>query len=117
MDKIVLKDSTTLDIEESNESKSFRMKFTEEDIFLATLKKLSKENLSQYQIQNSYGTVCANPANKECVNFSVKTSRDNQGNITEYDVTFFVSDVDMVEERLTSLEETTDLLASDALGV
>lgn len=117
MDKYILKDGSVIEIEEGSSTASFTKKFETQEDYISTLKLLNKLNMEKYQIQNSSGFVGANPENKECLSHTVKTEWDKDGNITQWMVTFNITDVDMVNERLTSLEETTDILTANALGV
>lgn len=117
MDKYILKDGSAIEIDESNNTASFTKIFATPEEYLSTLQLLKKSNLEQYQQQNYAGLVCANPKNKECVSHFVETKWDADGNITEFRVTFYITDVDMIRERLTSAEETLDVLMADYLGL
>lgn len=117
MDKYILKDGSIIEFEEGSSAYSFTKKFYTQEEYILTVKLLSKANLEKYQIQTASGLIGANPENKECVSHKVKTIWDSDGNIIQWIVTFDITDVDMVNERLSSLEETTDILTANALGV
>lgn len=117
MDKYILNDGTTVEIEESNSTYSFTKKFANAEEYLSTLQSLKKGNLRKFKQMNAAGMVCATPENKECVSHMVRTDWDSKGNITAFTVTFNISDVNMVNERLAAAEETLDVLVSDYLGV
>lgn len=117
MDKYILKNGTTIELEENSNTFSFTKKFDTHEEYISTVKLLSKANLEKYQIQSGTGLIGANPENKECISHKVKTVWDSDGNIIQWIVTFDITDVDMVNERLSSLEETTDILTANALGV
>lgn len=117
MDKYILKDGSIIEFEEGSSTYSFTKKFDTQDEYISTLMQLNKSNLEKYQIQSASGLVGANPENKECIFHKVNTIWDSDGNIIQWIVTFDINDVDMVNERLSSLEETTDILTANALGV
>lgn len=60
MDKIILKDGTIIEIEESSNSGSFRKQFSDPQEYLTTLAQLTQDNLSTYKVLNSAGFVCTN---------------------------------------------------------
>jgi hypothetical protein len=117
MDKYILKDGSVIEFEEGSSTFSFTKRLETQEEYISTLKQLNKSNLEKYQIQSASGLVGANPENKECISHKVKTIWDSDGNITQWIVTFEITDVDMINERLSSLEETTDILTANALGV
>lgn len=117
MDKYILKDGSIIEFEEGSNTNSFTKKFKTQEEYISTLKLLKKANLEKYQIQNSSGLVGANPENKECLSHNVETVWDSEGNIIQWIVSFNITDVDMINERISSLEDTTDILTANALGV
>lgn len=104
MDKIILKDETIIEIEESSNGGGFRKIFTDAQEYLTTLEKLTPENLSAYQVQNSEGLTCANPVNKECLTQNVTALWSADGILAGLDVTFNITDVDMLAKAVRDLQ-------------
>ncbi len=104
MDKIILKDGSIIEIKESSNSDSFCKKFTDPQEYLRTLEKLTQDNLSAYQVQNSEGLTCANPVNKECLTQNVTALRSEDGILTGLDVTFNITDVDMLAKAVKDIQ-------------
>lgn len=99
-EKIVLKDGTEITIENGaieNRVQTVIQNFGElEELY----GKFTEENLENYTIQNASGLTCATIENKRLDDIRVKKVD------TIYLVTFNLMDVDMVEKRLTMLEES-----------
>ena len=104
MDKIKLKDGNIIEIEESSNGGSFRRRFVDPQEYLTTLAMLNQDNLSAYQVQNSAGLVSANPENKECLTQTVVPLRADDGTLTGLDVTFAITDVDMLAKAVKDLQ-------------
>ncbi len=104
MDKIKLNNGNILEIEESSNGGSFRMHFADPQKYLITLAMLTQDNLSAYQVQTSDGLVCANPVNKECLTQTVTPLRADDGTLAGLDVTFNVTDVDMLAKAVKDLQ-------------
>jgi hypothetical protein len=104
MDKIILKDGTIIEIKESSNGDSFRKTFTDPLEYLSTLEKLTQENLSAYQVQNSEGLTCANPVNKECQTQTVISLWSDDGTLDGLDVTFNITNVDMLAKAVKDLQ-------------
>jgi hypothetical protein len=104
MDRIKLKGGTIIEIEESSNGGSFRKCFTDPQEYLTTLAMLTPDNLSAYQVQTSEGLVCANPVNKECLTQTVTPLRADDGTLAGLDVTFNVTDVDMMAKAVKDLQ-------------
>lgn len=116
MDKIKLKNGTEIEIEESSNSGSFRKRFTDPQDYLTTLTQLTQDNLSTYQVLNSAGNVTANPENKECLTQAVTPIWTDEGTLAGLDVTFNITDVDMLAKAVKDLQagqETQDGAISD----
>ena len=104
MDKIILKNGNIIEIEESSNGGSFRKRFADPQEYLTTVAMLTQDNLSAYQVQNSAGLVCANPENKECLTQTVVPLWADDGTLAGLDVTFNVSDVNMLEKAVRDLQ-------------
>lgn len=104
MDKIILKDGTIIEIEESSNGGSFRRQFSDPQEYLTTLAKLTQDNLSAYQVQNAAGLTCANPVNKECLSQEVKALWTDNGTLAGLDVTFNITDVDLQAKAIKDLQ-------------
>ncbi|MBE5987158.1 MAG: hypothetical protein E7250_05470 [Paenibacillaceae bacterium] len=104
MDKIILKDGSIVEIKESSNGDSFCKTFTDPQEYLTTLAKLTQDNLSAYQVQNSAGLTCANPVNKECLTQNVTALRSEDGILTGLDVTFNITDVDMLAKAVKDIQ-------------
>lgn len=104
MDKIKLKDGNIVEIEESSNGGSFRMRFSDPQEYLTTLAMLTQDNLSAYQVQTNEGLVCANPVNKECLTQTVALLWADDGTLAGLDVTFNVTDVDMLAKAVKDLQ-------------
>ena len=119
MDKIILKDETAIEIEESSNADSFRVIFSDPQEYITTLAMFTQENLSAYQIQNSAGLTCSNLENKECLTQSVTAVWSDDGTLSGLDVTFNITDVDLLAKAVKDLQSgqaTHDDAISD-LGV
>ena len=119
MDKIILKDGTIVEIEESSNTESFRVIFSDPKEYLTTLAMLTQENLSAYQIQNSAGLTCSNLENKECLTQRITDVWSDNGTLSGLDVTFNITDVDLLAKAVKDLQSgqaTQDDAISD-LGV
>lgn len=104
MDKIILKDTTNTEIEESSGTGSFVKTFSSFAELEAMISKLSPENLEAYQVQNQDGMTIANPTNKECLHVGVDLTWD-AGAITRIKATFSITDVDMMAKAIKELQE------------
>lgn len=104
MDKIILKNGTIIEIEESSNGGSFRKIFSDPQEYLTTLAMLTPDNLSAYQVQNSDGRVCSNPVNKECLTQNVTALWTDEGTLSGLDVTFNITAVDMLKKAVKDLQ-------------
>ena len=120
MDKIILKDGTIIEIEESSNGCSFRIRFSDPQDYLTTLAKLTQDNLSAYQVQNSEGLTSARPENKECLTQKVVPLRSDDDALIGLDVTFNITDVDMLAKAVKDLQagqETRDGAIEELAGM
>lgn len=116
MDKIILKNGDNIEIEESSNGGNFRKTFTDTQEYLTTLEKLTPENLSAYQVQNSEGLTCANSVNKECLTQNVTALWSADGILAGLDVTFNITNIDMLAKAVRDLQagqQTQDGAISD----
>ena len=109
MDKIKLKNGTTIEIMESSNSGGFRKQFSNPQEYLTTLAQLTQDNLSAYQVLNSAGNVTANPENKECLTQAVTALWDDGGTLAGLDVTFHITDVDMLAKAVKDIQAGQDV--------
>lgn len=109
MDKIILKDGTRIEIEESSNGGSFRKQFVDPQEYLTTLAKLTQNNLSAYQVQNAAGLTCANPENKECLSQEVTALWAENGAIVGLDVIFHITDVDLQARAIKDLQASQEV--------
>lgn len=110
MDKIILKDGTIVEIKESSNGGSFRMYFLDPQDYLTTLAKLTQDNLSAYQVQTAEGLTSARPENKECLNQTVAPIWTEDGTLGGLDVTFYITDVDMLAKAVKDLQAGQEAL-------
>lgn len=110
MDKIKLKNGTVIEIMESSNSGSFRKQFSDLQEYLTTLAQLTQDNLSAYQVLNSAGAVTANPGNKECLTQAVTALWDDDGTLSGLDVTFNITDVDLMAKAIKDLQAGQEAL-------
>ena len=103
MDKLILYDSTSIEIEEESSEYSFSKYFKSIDEFYATLKLLTETNLSSYVIKNSSGLISATYTNKRCKSTSVTVIWNDDEEISGILVVFTLEDVDLVEKELKKL--------------
>lgn len=117
MDKIILKDGTIIEIEESSNSGSFRKQFSDPQEYLTTLAQLTQDNLSAYKVLNSAGFVCANPEKKECLKQTIIAIWDNGGALAGLDVTFNITDVNLVAKDIKDLQEVQGGAIADLVAI
>ncbi len=110
MDKIILKDGTIVEIEESSNGGSFRMHFLDPQYYLTILAKLTQDNLSAYQVQTTEGLTSARPENKECLNQTVTPIWTDEGTLGGLDVTFYITDIDMLAKAVKNLQAGQQML-------
>lgn len=104
MDKIILKDQTVIEMNESSGIGYFTKHFTTLAELEAVIIKLSPENLEAYQVQNQEGMTTANPVNKECSHVNVDLTWE-AGTVTGVKATFMITDVDMIAKAIKELQD------------
>lgn len=97
-EKIVLKDGTTLEIENGASENLVQIPIQRLDDFKGFFEKFTEDNLEKYCIQNAAGLTCATLENKYLEEASVR-QREN-----DFLVSLRLADVDMVEKRLAAIE-------------
>lgn len=102
-EKIVLKDSTEIEIENGAVENCIQVVLTDLDRFKELHGKFSETNLESYTIQNAAGLTCATYENKYLINAIV----EKKGN--GFMVSFNLADVNMVSKRLAALEAGQEL--------
>ncbi|MFT4005201.1 MAG: hypothetical protein QM683_05990 [Lacrimispora sp.] len=117
MDKIILKDGTIIEIEESSNSDSFRKQFSDPQEYLTALAQLTQDNLSAYKVLNSAGFVCANLEKKECLKQTITVIWDNGGALAGLDVTFNITDVNLVAKDIKDLQEVQGGAIADLVTI
>lgn len=102
-EKIVLNDGTEFEIENGAIENCVQIICTDLDDFKDKYGKFTEENLESYKILNSKGLTCATLNNKRLVSSLIEQ------NINGFRVSFNLVDVDMLEKRVESLEESQDI--------
>lgn len=103
MDKLILYDSTSIEIEEESSEYSFSKSFNSINEFYTILKLLTETNLSSYTIKNSSGLISATYSNKRCKSTSVTITWNDDEEISGFLVAFTLEDIDLVEKELKKL--------------
>lgn len=103
-EKIVLKDGTTLEIENGASENLVQVPLQSLDDFKGLFEKFTEDNLEKYSIQNAAGLTCATLENKYLQEAVVKQRAD------DYLVSLHLADVDMVEKRLAELKSSIETL-------
>ena len=113
-DKIVLKDGTVIEIEQSSSSGTFQISIADVSELAEVVRSLTPDNLSQYQVINQDGLTVARPQDKECRKCELNFAWNNDS-VVEIVVTVELTDVDVVAKRLADLEETAGILVQESL--
>lgn len=111
-EKIVLNDGTEFEIENGSIENCVQIICTDLDDFKNKYGKFTNENLENYKILNSKGLTCATICNKRLVSSLVEHNKN------AFRVSFNLEDVNLLEKRVSSLEESQDIQdgAIDDLG-
>lgn len=109
MEKIKLKDGTTIEIQAGCSEFSVSMIAESVDEMVANF---TDENLERFKILTEGDAVCAIYEKKHMKKFSAEVAEEGG-----YLITVTLEDVDEVAERLASLEETVDTLVMESLGL
>lgn len=102
-EKIVLNDGTEFEIENGAIENCVQIICTDLDDFKEKHGKFTEENLENYKILNSKGLTCATFNNKCLVSSLVEQATNG------FRISFNLTDVDMLEKRVKSLEESQDI--------
>lgn len=113
MEKIKLKDGKTYNIEAGAVSNQVTMVVSSLEEMTTRISTMTAENLEIYQILNDADMVCSVYENKVVDHFEGKAIKGTEN----YRVIFYMVDIDMVAKRLKALEDTTDMLVLDSLGM
>lgn len=111
-EKIVLNDGTEFEIENGAIENCVQIICTDLDDFKNKYGKFTNENLENYKILNSKGLTCATICDKRLVSSLVEQNKN------AFRVSFNLEDVNLLEKRVSSLEESQDIQdgAIDDLG-
>jgi len=113
-DKIVLKDGTAFEIEQSSSSGTFQIAITDVSALAEVIGRMTPDNLSQYQVVNQDGLTVARPQDKECRKCELNFIWANNS-VVKIVITVVLSDVDLIAKRLADLEETASILVQESL--
>lgn len=105
MDTYVLKDKTEISVDEGGNIFCFTKAFPDLDEYISTLKKLTYENLSTYNIKNCNGVIINTFYDKKCVSSVVTHNWSDNGSLTSITAKFLISDLSEYELCLKSLNE------------
>ena len=104
MDKYILKNGVEIDVEEGGTENCFTKKFTNVNEYIDVLTQLTEDNLSEYYIKNSYGERSAVYRNKKCSFSNVTHIFDITGKLSELNVNFVISNVNMILKEIRELK-------------
>ena len=112
-DTMILKDGTTIELESSSSLGDIRVTAPDRAAMLIIWDQLTPDNLSVVQVRNGAGLVAGNYT--DLVLDSETSTVATDGTVmTSYHLRP-KTDVELLAERVTSVEETTDILTMDAL--
>lgn len=100
MDKMILKDNTTVELQTGASLSAVTAKFDSKDAMLETWKTLTSENLADVKFQNDAGAVIGSYADLVLVS---ETSRETSDGTVQ--TTFSFREKTDTEKRLDALEE------------
>ena len=112
-DTMILKDGTTIELETGASLGALLVVATDRAAMAETWAKLTPENLFDVQIKNGDGLVVGNYTDLVLEAETSKVAADGSV-LTSYHLRP-KTDVELLAERVTSVEETTDILTMDAL--
>lgn len=104
MEKLILYDGTSIDIDSGSSEYSFSKTFTSNEDFTETLKRLTETNLSSYSVVNEAGILSATYINKRCKSTSVDVIWDEDEFVNGLFVTFTLEDVNLIEKSIRDLK-------------
>lgn len=103
-DKIILKDGTELEIEQSSSTGTFTMEFANMGEFQTTVTKLNQANLEAYQVQNQEGLTITRPHDKECLHCDLRFEWDDADSIINVTAYFNVTEVDKIAKAVREMQ-------------
>lgn len=112
-DTMILADLSEIELEAGASLSDIRVAATDRAAMLITWSKLTRENLAVVKIKNGDGVVRGNYENLVLENETSKVASDGSV-LTSYHLRP-KKDVELLEERMAAVEETTDILTMDAL--
>lgn len=112
-DTMILKDNTVIELEAGASLGALQVVAPDRAAMVATWAKLTPDNLAAVQIKNGDGLVVGNYTDLVLDSETSMVTSDG-GVLTSYHLRP-KTDVERLEERVTSVEETTDILTMDAL--
>lgn len=112
-DKMILADLSEVELEAGASIADIRVAAADRAAMLITWSKLTPENMAVVKIKNGDGVVRGNYENLVLEYETSKVASDGTV-LTSYHIRP-KTDVELLAERVTSVEETTDILTMDAL--
>lgn len=112
-DTMILADLSEIELEAGASLSDIRVAAADRAAMLTTWSKLTPENLAVVKIKNGDGVVRGNYENLVLENEMSKVASDGSV-LTSYHLRP-KTDVELLEERVAAVEETTDILTMDAL--
>lgn len=115
-DVMVLKDGTELPLESISSIGGICAKFADRTAFVDTWGKLTPENLSELQIKTAAGIVAVRYTGMVLGNPQIRDVCVDEEGVTQ--ATFCIrekTELELLKERVTAVEETTDVLTMEAL--
>lgn len=115
-DLIILKDGTELELESASSLGDIRILFADRNALMDAWEKMTPENLQEVRIQNSSGIVAARYTDMVFGDPGLTVHRQGQeGFLAAFGIRS-KSDLERLEERMSSVEETTDVLTMEFLS-
>lgn len=115
-DLIILKDGTELELESASSLGDIRILFPDKNSLMDAWEKMTPENLQEVRIQNRSGIVAARYTEMVLDDPVLTVYRQGQeGFLAAFGIRS-KSDLERLEERMASVEETTDVLTMELLS-
>lgn len=115
-DLIILKDGTELELESASSLGDIRILFADKNSLMDAWEKMTPENLQEVRIQNRSGIVAARYTEMVLGDPVLTVYRQGQeGFLAAFGIRS-KSDLERLEERMASVEETTDVLTMELLS-
>lgn len=112
-DKMILADLSEIELEAGASLSNIRVAAADRAAMLTTWAKLTPENLAAVQIKNGDGLVVGNYTDLVLESETSNVTADGTV-LTSYHLRH-KTEMELLAERVTSVEETTDILTMDAL--